>query len=90
MNENLTNTMKLQRSFRKFSPQKTKIEELEKNSPRFKRIYSEYESISNDLWDLENKECSPVPDDFIDAVKLQAEYLEEEIDGWLLDTPDIR
>lgn len=71
--------------YRKFNTQKKKIEELEKNSPRFKRIYSEYEIMADELWNLENSDVTNVPDDFIDAVKLQAEYLEEEIEDWLLD-----
>ncbi|MCP2038947.1 hypothetical protein [Chryseobacterium sp. HSC-36S06] len=73
------------RAYRKFNPQKQKIEELEQKSPRFKRIYSEYESMSDDLWDLENTDASNIPDDFLEAIKLQTEYLEEEIDNWLLD-----
>lgn len=72
-------------SYRKFSDLQKKIEELEKTSPRFKRVYSEYETMSDELWNLENSDTSEVPDDFLNAVKLQAEYLEDEIDDWLLD-----
>ncbi len=82
--------MKLQRPFRKFNPQEKKIEELEKNSPRFKRIFSEYELMSDELYTLETSETSNVPDDFIDAVKLQTEFLADEIDGFLLDENAIR
>ena len=78
----------MQRPFRKFSPQKQKIEELEKNSPRFKRIYSEYELMATELFNLENSEPNNTPDDFINAVKLQTEYLEDEIGDWLLDKPE--
>lgn len=77
--------MNPQNPYRKFSPQKKKIEELEKNSPRFKRIYSEYEIMADELWNLENSDVTNVPDDFIDAVKLQTEYLKDEIEDWLLD-----
>ncbi len=77
--------MNPQRPYRKFSLQQKKIEELEKNSPRFRRIYSEYEVMSDELWNLENSDVSNVPDDFINAVKLQTEYLEDEIGDWLLD-----
>jgi len=80
--------MKTQRPFRKFSPQKQKIEELEKNSPRFKRIYSEYELMATELFNLENCEPNNTSDDFINAVKLQTEYLEDEIGDWLLDKPE--
>jgi uncharacterized protein YdcH (DUF465 family) len=62
-----------------------KIEELEKNSPRFKRIYEEYEFMSDELWNLENSDVTNIPDDFINAVKLQTEYLEDEIGDWLLE-----
>lgn len=77
--------MNPQRPYRKFNLQQKKIEELEKNSPRFRRIYSEYEVMSDELWNLENSDVSNVPDDFINAVKLQTEYLEDEIGDWLLD-----
>ena len=73
------------RTFRKFVPQQKKIEELGKNSPRFKRIYEEYELMSDELWNLENSDISNIPDDFIDAIKIQTEYLEDEIGDWLLD-----
>ena len=76
--------MTTQKPFRKFMPQQKKIEELEKNSPRFKRVYTEYELMSDELWELENSDISNIPDDFLNAVKLQTEYLEEEIDDWLL------
>ena len=79
--------MTAKRPFRKFNPQQKKIEELEKNSPRFKRVYSEYELMADQLWNLENTDTSNIPDDFIEAIKLQTEYLEEEIDDWLLENP---
>jgi uncharacterized protein YdcH (DUF465 family) len=77
--------MRTQRPYRKFVPQQKKIEELEKNSPRFKRIYEEYEFMSDELWNLENSDVTNIPDDFINAVKLQTEYLEDEIGDWLLE-----
>ena len=73
------------RPYRKFQFQQKKIEELEKNNLRFKRIYSEYENMSEEIWDLECGDSKGVADDFIDAVKLQASYLEEEIEDWLID-----
>lgn len=81
--------MTTQRPYRKFMPQQKRIEELEKNSPRFKRVYSEYEMMSEQLWDLENTDNTNIPDDFMEAIKLQTEYLEEEIDDWLLDKPTL-
>ena len=80
--------MTTQRPYRKFMPQQKKIEELEKNSPRFKRVYTEYELMADQLWDLENADTTNIPDDFMEAIKLQTEYLEEEIDDWLLDNPE--
>ena len=77
--------MNPQNPYRKFNTQKKKIEELEQNSPRFKRIYSEYEIMADELWNLENSDVTTVPDDFIDAVRLQTEYLKDEIEDWLLD-----
>ena len=73
------------KTYRKFNPQLKRIEELEKNSPRFKRIYAEYEIMSDELWNLEHSDVTNIPDDFIDAVKLQTEYLEEEIGDWLIE-----
>lgn len=72
------------KKYRKFTPQQQKIEDLEKKSPLFKRIYSEYELMSEELWNLENSDVSNIPDDFLNAIKLQTEYLEDEIDDWLL------
>ena len=77
--------MKVQRPYRKFQPDQAKIENLEKTSARFRRIYSEYETMSDELWNLENSMDKSVPDDFINAIKLQTSYLEDEIEDWLLD-----
>ena len=76
--------MNTPKKYRKFTPQQQKIEALEKESPRFKRIYSEYELMSDELWELENSDISDIPDDFLNAVKLQTEYLEDEIGDWLI------
>lgn len=76
--------MKRQNKYRKFQLQQKNIEALEKESSRFKRVYSEYENMSNELWNLENSSGEPVPDDFINAMVLQASYLEDEIEDWLL------
>jgi len=76
--------MKSQNKYRKFQLQQKNIEVLEKVNSRFKRVYSEYENMSDDLWNLENSEGDPIPDDFITAIKLQTAYLEEEIEDWLV------
>ena len=74
----------LRKPYRKFLPQQKKIEELELKNDRFKRIFSEYESVSEDLWNWENNEEDNIPDDFFDAAKLQHSILEDEIQHWLL------
>lgn len=76
--------MKSQNKYRKFQLQQQNIEALEKENTRFKRVYSEYENMSDELWNLENKEGEPVPDDFINAMVMQTSYLEEEIEDWLV------
>ena len=40
--------------------------------------------MSDELWELENSDISDIPDDFLNAVKLQTEYLEDEIGDWLI------
>ncbi|WP_312075425.1 hypothetical protein [Chryseobacterium sp.] len=76
--------MERQNKYRKFQLQQKNIEALERQSSRFKRVYSEYENMSDDLWNLENSEGEPVPDDFLDAMILQTSYLEDEIEDWLI------
>lgn len=76
--------MKSQNKYRKFQLQQKNIEVLEKENTRFKRVYSEYENMSDDLWNLENSNGDSVPDDFINAMVMQATYLEEEIEDWLI------
>lgn len=60
------------------------IEALERENSRFKRVYSEYENMADELWNLENSTDQPVPDDFINAIMLQSSYLEDEIEDWLI------
>lgn len=76
--------MKRQNKYRKFQLQQKNIEVLEKENSRFKRVYSEYENMSDELWNLENSKGEPVPDDFINAMLLQTSYLEDEIEDWLI------
>ena len=79
--------MTTHRPYRKFTPQQKKIEELERNSPRFKRVYAEYEMMSDELWNIENTDTTDIPDAFIEAIKVQTEYLEDEVGDWLLEKP---
>ncbi|MDC8106615.1 hypothetical protein ACNFU2_17115 [Chryseobacterium sp. PTM-20240506] len=76
--------MKSQNKYRKFQLQQKNIEALEKENSRFRRVYSEYENMSDELWNLENSKGEQVPDDFINAMMLQASYLEDEIQDWLI------
>lgn len=66
-------------------PQQQKIEQLEKTNSRFRRVYSEYNTMSEELWDLENSKEISVTDDLLNSIQLQASYLEDEIDDWLID-----
>ncbi|WP_435525022.1 hypothetical protein [Chryseobacterium indoltheticum] len=43
-------------------------------------MYSEHEKYVRRPWNLENSNGDPVPDDFINAMVMQATYLEEEIE----------
>ena len=75
--------MKTPRSYRKFQFQQDKIRNLEEKSPRFKRIYTEFENLSDEIWDIETGDRDSVPDDFMMALQLQTHFLEDEIDNWL-------
>lgn len=75
--------MKTNNPYRKFQGQQSKIENLEKTNSRFKRIYSEYELMSDELWNLETSDEEGLPDDFINSIKIQTNFLEEEIEDWL-------
>lgn len=75
--------MKTPRSYRKFQFQQDKIRNLEEKSPRFKRIYTEFEYLSDEIWDIETGDRDSVPDDFMMALQLQTNFLEDEIDNWL-------
>ncbi|NML57779.1 hypothetical protein [Chryseobacterium cheonjiense] len=80
--------MKHQNKYRKFQLQQKNIEALERENSRFKRVYSEYENMSEELWNIENSKNEPIPDDFINAMILQTSYLEDEIEDWLVQFND--
>lgn len=75
--------MKTPRSYRKFQFQQDKIKNLEEKNPRFKRIYTEFENLSDEIWDIETGGKDSVTDDFMLALQLQTNILEDEIDNWL-------
>lgn len=79
--------MKSTPRYRKFNPFQKKIQALEQSSPRFKRIFSEYTTMSKELWNLENSGEISVADDFINYISQQTSYLEDEIEDWLSDYP---
>lgn len=62
---------------------KNKISQLKKENSRFKRVFKEYQIMSEELWDLENSSEVSVSDDFLNAVNIQTDYLQEEIEHWL-------
>ena len=78
--------MKTPRSYRKFQFKQEKIKDLEEHNPRFKRIYSEFENLTDEIWEIETGDRDTVPDDFMFALKLQTNYLEDEIEEWLDNT----
>ena len=67
----------------KFQLDRKKIKALESSSQRFHRVYSEYKSLSEDLWHINNASSNNLPDDFHSAVEIQTHYLEQEINEWL-------
>lgn len=77
--------MEKRKPYGKFYRQQKRIKELESSNSRFKRIYSEYEFMSNELWNLENAEGPAITEEFINSIKLQTSYLEGEVEDWLLD-----
>ncbi len=75
--------MKASIPYSKFQKMTNEIKDLEKTNPRFKRVFSEFEEIVYEIWEIETGNRAAVPDDFIFALKLQKKCLEEEIDEWL-------
>ncbi|UJF30351.1 hypothetical protein L0B70_02890 [Kaistella sp. 97-N-M2] len=41
--------------------------------------------MSDELWNLENSKEVNIPDDFMEALQVQTDCLEVEIDDWLLE-----
>lgn len=72
--------MKNQRPYRKFKFVPKKIDELDEKDHSFRRIFSEYECLTDELWSLQNTEDASVTDDFLEAVLLQKDFLEETIE----------
>ena len=77
--------MENRKPYGKFHRQQKRIKELESSNSRFRRIYSEYEFMSQELWNLENADGPVITEDFLNSVKLQTSFLEDEVEDWLLD-----
>lgn len=77
--------MEATRLYGKFFSHQNRIKALEKSSSRFKRIFSEYEFLFNELRNLETAEGPAITEEFLDSIKLQTAYLEDEVEDWLLD-----
>lgn len=69
----------------KFANEGEHINALLQNSDRFRRIYSEYDMMTEELWVLENSDCPCVTDEFLNVIREQTSYLEDEISDWLID-----
>lgn len=69
----------------RFSKQKNTIKELSAHNSRFKRIFDEYESISDQI----SHTPPDIPDDFFDAMNIQKLFLEEEINEWLKEASNL-
>lgn len=69
--------------YRNHGLQQRKFEDLQKSVQRFKRMYLEYELIADDLKNVETSKEVSLPDDFLEAIQLQKDFLENEIENWI-------
>lgn len=67
----------------KFQDCKEKIREMEEHNPRFRRVYSEFNAIVEEIRQMKRDSEDSVPDDFWWALETQKALLEEEIEHWL-------
>ncbi len=75
--------MNAKNSYRKFQKEQKKINDLEKSNARFRRVFTEYETMSDDLWQLESSDAPAIPDDYVDSLRIQQSFLEDEVQDWL-------
>ncbi|WKS95026.1 hypothetical protein [Riemerella columbina] len=66
-----------------FSDYQSEIDQLVEQSPRFRRVFSEYCTFCEELAVLETTENTDLPDVFLEALKLQVACLKAEIEDWL-------
>lgn len=76
--------MNAQNPYKKFDPAKAEMQTLLEENSKFKRMYDEYDHLSENLWNLEQSEGESVTDEFINYIKAQTAYLETEIEVSLL------
>ena len=70
---------------KKFNIHQKKIKTLLEENSRFKRMYDEYDHLSQNLWNLEQSEGISPTDDFIEYIKVQTNCLENEIEDLILE-----
>ena len=75
--------MNAKNSYRKFQKEHQKIKDLEKSNARFRRVFTEYETMSDDLWQIESSDDPAIPDDYLDSIRIQQSFLEDEVQNWL-------
>ncbi len=76
--------MKSQNPYRKFDATNAEVQTLLVKNARFKRMYDEYNQLSENLWNLEQSEGESLTDDFLNYIKVQTSYLENELQDILL------
>lgn len=75
--------MKLARPYNRFLHARKKINKLETESPRLKRVFFEFNFIDHQLKQSKMTKEEALPDDFWMALELQKNLLEREIKEWL-------
>lgn len=76
--------MKSQNPYRKFDATNAEVQTLLVKNARFKRMYDEYNQLSENLWNLEQSEGESLTDDFLNYIKVQTSFLENELQDILL------
>ena len=79
--------MKSQNPYKKFDTSQEEVQTLLVENSRFKRMYEEYDHLSDHLWNLEQAEGETITDDFLNYMKQQTTYLEDELRDFLLPKP---
>jgi len=76
--------MKSQNPYQKFDAKHVELQTLLQENPRFKRMYDEYDHLSENLWNLEQSEGESITDEFLNYIKVQTNYLEAELEDFIL------